>query len=164
MLNIFKTVVWGQFGASLDMLENAIEQCPNKIWGDKAGFQEYWYMTYHTLFFLDYFMSEKEEGFEPLSPYTLSELDPAGLFPDRVYNKGELLTYLKFGRNKAKARIDGLTEKTLFVRCRFKRPELTVAELMLYTMRHVQHHAAQLNLLLRQKTNSAPNWVGKGKN
>jgi uncharacterized damage-inducible protein DinB len=35
-------------------------------------------------------------------------------------------------------------------------------ELLLYNMRHVQHHAAQLNMLLRQTTNSAPRWVSKG--
>ena len=35
-------------------------------------------------------------------------------------------------------------------------------ELLLYNMRHVQHHTAQLNLILRQVTNSAaPGWVGK---
>lgn len=156
-------MIKSQFGASLDMLKNAINECPENVWGDKAGFQEFWYIAYHTLFFLDFYMSEKEEGFEPLAPFTLSELDPAGIFPDRVYEKGELLTYLNYGRDKAEARIDGLTESTAFVRCKFKRPELTAAELILYTMRHVQHHAAQLNLLLRQKTDSAPRWVAKGK-
>jgi uncharacterized damage-inducible protein DinB len=35
-------------------------------------------------------------------------------------------------------------------------------ELLIYNMRHVQHHAAQLNMLLRERTNSAPNWVSKG--
>jgi hypothetical protein len=29
-------------------------------------------------------------------------------------------------------------------------------------MRHVQHHAAQLNMLLRQTTEAAPDWVSKG--
>jgi uncharacterized damage-inducible protein DinB len=38
---------------------------------------------------------------------------------------------------------------------------LTVAELLLYTMRHVQEHAAQLNMLLGQKTGSTPGWVGQ---
>jgi len=37
--------------------------------------------------------------------------------------------------------------------------KLSVAELLLDNMRHVQHHAAQLNLVLRQKTGSAPKWV-----
>jgi uncharacterized damage-inducible protein DinB len=40
---------------------------------------------------------------------------------------------------------------------------MSVAELLLYNMRHVQHHAAQLNLILRQKIDSAPNWVSKTK-
>ena len=35
-------------------------------------------------------------------------------------------------------------------------------ELLLYNMGHVLHHAAQLNLLLRQTTKSAPDWVSKG--
>jgi hypothetical protein len=30
-------------------------------------------------------------------------------------------------------------------------------------MRHVQHHAAQLNLILRQQIDSAPRWVVKAK-
>jgi hypothetical protein len=30
-------------------------------------------------------------------------------------------------------------------------------------MRHVQEHAAQLNLFLGQKAGSAPGWVGKAK-
>jgi uncharacterized damage-inducible protein DinB len=36
-------------------------------------------------------------------------------------------------------------------------------EILLYNMRHVQHHAAQLNLLLRQAINDAPVWVSKAK-
>lgn len=30
-------------------------------------------------------------------------------------------------------------------------------------MRHVQHHTAQLNLLLRQEINDAPKWVSVAK-
>jgi hypothetical protein len=36
--------------------------------------------------------------------------------------------------------------------------------MLLYNLRHVQHHAAQLNLILRQVTNSAaPAWVRRAK-
>jgi uncharacterized damage-inducible protein DinB len=38
--------------------------------------------------------------------------------------------------------------------------EIRFAELLLYNVRHVQHHAAQLSLILRQTTDSAPGWVG----
>jgi uncharacterized damage-inducible protein DinB len=40
---------------------------------------------------------------------------------------------------------------------------LSEFEHLLYTMRHVQHHMAQLNLILRQVIDSAPNWVGRTK-
>ena len=74
-----------------------------------------------------------------------------------------MLTYLNFGRNKAKARIKGLSESTAFVRCNFGGPAVNVAELMIYEMRHVQHHAAQLNLSLRQEADFGSKWVSKGK-
>jgi uncharacterized damage-inducible protein DinB len=35
-----------------------------------------------------------------------------------------------------------------------------MVELLLYNMRHVQHHTAQINLILRQIIDSAPRWVG----
>ena len=44
-------------------------------------------------------------------------------------------------------------------RCAFDWLDLSIAELLLYNMRHVQHHAAQLNTLLRQHGTDAPRWV-----
>lgn len=157
----WKESLWQQFGASLDMLENAINACPDKVWGDHADWHEFWYITYHTLFFLDYYLEGKEEGFKPLKPYTLSELDPKGLFPDKVYSKEEMLSYLAFGRDKSKKAIFALSDDSVHRQCDYNRPGITVFGLLLYTMRHVQHHAAQLNLLLRQSVDSAPRWVSK---
>lgn len=37
--------------------------------------------------------------------------------------------------------------------------EMSLCELLFYNMRHVQHGAAQLNLILRQKTDSAQSWI-----
>jgi len=158
----WKKIIWQQFGAAIESLENAIHACPERVWGDKAGSHEFWYITYHTLFFLDYYMSGTDQGFAPPQPFTLDELNPAGVLPDRVYTKEELLNYLEHGRQKSRKVIDSLTEETTHQPCGFKK-DLTVAELYLYTMRHVQHHAAQLNLLLRQQTDSAPRWVTKVK-
>lgn len=157
----FKTTVWSQFGAAIDMLENAVRACPESLWGDRRRQPEFWYVTYHTLFFLDYYLSDSAAGFAPPAPFTLAELDPTGVLPERVYTKGELQAYLEYGRQKLHRLLATATESTLASRCGFERPDLTVAELLLYTMRHVQHHAAQLNLLLRQAVDAAPRWVAK---
>jgi len=81
------------------------------------------------------------------------------VFPDRVYSKDELLSYLEYGRNKCRTRIETLTDKMAPQRCRTDWPEMTIAELLLYNMRHVQEHAAQLNLMIGQRVGSAPGWV-----
>jgi len=36
-------------------------------------------------------------------------------------------------------------------------------EILLYNMRHIQHHVAQLNLYLRQTIDRAPKWVSQVK-
>ncbi len=152
--------VWGQFGAAIDMLENGIVACPDDLWGDRSRKPEYWYLVYHTLFWLDLYSFGSIEGFTPPEPFTLGELDPAGVFPERVYTKKELRDYLEHGRERCRSAIANLTEEGAGRPCGFDRLQLT-GELILYNMRHVQHHAAQLNLILRQTIDSAPPWVGR---
>jgi hypothetical protein len=159
MDTIWKTILWQQFGATIDMLQNAMRACPDNLWGDRARQPEFWYMAYHALFWLDCYLSDSPERFAPPAPFTLDELDPAGVLPDRVYAKGELHTYLEHGRKKCRATIEALTEEKARQRCGFEWLDISVAEMLLYNMRHVQHHAAQLNLLLRQNTGAAPRWV-----
>ncbi|MBC7909815.1 MAG: DinB family protein [Pyrinomonadaceae bacterium] len=159
----WKTILWQQFGAAIEMLENALRACPEKLWGDRSQQPEYWYVVYHTLFFLDLYLSGSVEGFAPPSPYNLDEMDPAGILPERVYTKDELQNYLEHGRRKCRATIEALTDEKCQQRCVFMWGEMSFAELLLDNMRHVQHHAAQLNLILRQQTDSAPGWVAKTK-
>ena len=158
---IWKTGVWKQFGATIDMLENAMKACPDALWHDRSLRPEFWYLVYHTLFWLDYHLADSEAGFAPPAPFTLDELDPAGLMPERAYTKAELQRYLEHGRAKCRATIAGLTDEAAGRRCGFERRDMSAFELLLYNLRHVQHHAAQLNLILRQQVDAAPPWVGR---
>lgn len=155
MLSSLKTILSHQFGASIDMLENALMFCPDELWNTKSKF---WYIAYHTLFYLDYYLSDSPLTFLPPAPFTLSELD-ADALPDRVYSKDELLAYLKFGRQKCRDVIDALTPQSAGKRFINENKNYNVIEILLYNIRHVQHHTGQLNLLLRQEMNDAPGWV-----
>lgn len=156
---VWKAILWRQFGASIDMLENALLACPEELWRDRSRRTEFWYVVYHTLFWLDRYLSGSAEGFAPPAPFTLDEMDPAGLMPERVYEKDELRAYLAHCRRKCRATIEALTDARASEPCALGGSELSFAELLLYNMRHVQHHAGQLNLILRQKVGSAPGWV-----
>jgi hypothetical protein len=159
----WKGALWQQFGAAIDTMENALVACPESIWGDRSRVPEFWYVVFHTLFFLDYYLSDSPDGFAPPTPFTLDELDPAGVLPDRVYTKAELGAYLAHGREKCRAAIEALTDQTARRVVRFGSVEGTGLERLLYNMRHVQHHAAQLNLTLRQDLDHASPWVSRAK-
>jgi uncharacterized damage-inducible protein DinB len=70
-------------------------------------------------------------------------------------------TYLEHGRRKGMKMIEALTDEKALQRCGFSWVDVSVSELVIYNMRHVQHHAAQLNFILRQVVDSSPGWVFK---
>ena len=170
MSTAWNQILWGQFGAALDMLENAILACPDELWSDPSkkpewvsnGVVGFWYLVYHTLFFVDLQLSGGVvEGFAPPPAFDLKELDPAGLLPKQPYTKAELRGYVDHCRKKCRETFAALTDEKAIQPCRWGTFELSFAELTLYGMRHVQHHTGQLNLLLRQNAGSAPRWVNR---
>jgi len=76
-----KSSLWQQFGAAIDMLDNAIRACPDQQWrgrlwvhpSELPEYSQYWYIAFHTLFWLDLYLSGAVEGFTPPAPYTLDE-------------------------------------------------------------------------------------------
>lgn len=163
----FKTSVWQQFGASIDFLALTISACPDELWRaslwktphTKPEFSQFWYVAYHTLFWLDLYLTGAEEGFVPPPPFTLIEQDENGPLPARVYTKDELQSYLTACRQRCKATIDTLTDEIARRHCQFGWGECSFLELLLYNMRHVHGHASQLNMLLGQNGISAPDWT-----
>lgn len=152
----FKQILWRQFGASIDMLKNAVELCPTEFWDTD---KQFWYNAYHCVFFLDYYLTLEPSGFIPPNPFSLSEFEDR--MPERTYSKGEVLYYLDFCKQKCRSLIGSLTAEIAesYWTNESKTMSYNVIEILLYNMRHVQHHAAQLNLLLRQEIKDAPDWV-----
>jgi hypothetical protein len=167
-----KTGIWQQFGASINFLADTMSACPDQLWlaalwqtPDKSPeFAQFWYVAYHTLFWLDLYLTGAEEGFVPPAPFTLIEQDDDGPLPERVYTKAELMAYLMDCRKKCHATIEALTDEMAQRRCRFGWGECSFLELLVYNLRHVHGHASQLNMLLGQHGISAPDWVAQARN
>ena len=158
MNDIWRTALWQQFGAAIDMLDNAIFACPDNVWSDDTPQPQFWYIAFHTILILDLYLSETADGFVPPAPFTLSEIDPAGVDPE-PYAREELRRYLRHARDKCRTTIEAMTDEHAARHCHFPWLDISAADLLLYNMRHVQHHTGQLNLILRQRTDSAPLWV-----
>lgn len=148
-----------QFGAAIDSLEGSIRACPNAVWTTGERWFQPWYLAFHTLFWLDLYLSESDADYQPPAPFTRGELEP-NVFPERPYSQQELLAWLERCRAALAARLPTIaTEEGARRRCRLQWGEMEAAELLLYNLRHVQHHAAQLNLLIRQAGGEPAPWV-----
>lgn len=171
MTIIDRDMLWRQFGAAIDMLGDALRDCPDELWDRRlwddqpdqwvaAGFSRFWYLGYHTLFWLDLYLTGAEEGFAPPAPFDLVEMQEGELLP-RTYTRDELLGYLEHCRRRCQEVIGALTPERASRRCQFAWGELSFAELQLYNLRHVQEHGAQLRMFLGQQANSATRWASR---
>ncbi len=159
MDSLFKESLWEQFGAAIDFLDEALDACPDELWlaplwltpTARPERAQFWYVAYHTLFWLDLYLTGTEEGYLPPPPFTLIEQDGDNPMPECAYTKAELRAFLQGSRERCKATLDALTDETARRRCGFSWGELSFYELLIYNLRHVQNHSAQLNMLLGQQ-------------
>lgn len=173
MTIIDREMLWRQFAAAIDMLDEPLRDCPDELWEKSlwhdqpeqwvaTGFSAFWYLAYHTLFWLDLYLTGAEENFAPPAPFDLVEMDSGEILP-RVYTREELLSYLEYCRQKCQETIGALSHEQAYRLCRFPWGELPFAELQLYNLRHVQEHSAQLCMFLGQQAGKSAAWVARAK-
>ncbi|MBO9728238.1 MAG: DinB family protein [Chitinophaga sp.] len=162
MITAYRESLWKQFGASIDMLTNAISAYPEHLWYTRKKF---FYISYHVAVFLDYYLNVPAQPMSSPLPYTLSNDIPEDgiddVVPNSIYSQHEITTYLQASRKKCHEVITTLPEAAFtqqWIEIDGDK-EMQVFELFLYNMRHVQHHAGQLNMILKRDTDSAPDWV-----
>lgn len=160
----WRTSLWQQYGAAIDMLEDAIGLCPNHLWTavlwndtDDVRYGQFWFVAYHTLFWLDLYLTGSAEGFAPPPPFI------RGALPEQPYTKEQILAYLGSCRSRCQSVIKALTEEQAQQRCVFEWMEPSFLELQLYSMRHVQEHAAQLSLVLGQHDVTGFDWIARAR-
>jgi hypothetical protein len=74
MNDFWRSAIRQQFRAAIDMLANAIQACPDSVWSGEPP-RAFWYIAFHTLFFLDMYLSPVGEAeFRPPVPFGLTEL------------------------------------------------------------------------------------------
>jgi len=168
VVETFKQLIASQFEASLGTLGLCAAKCPDDLWNSPVAKYPFCQTAFHTLFFADYYLgsdpeSHRRQEFHLANPQLfgdyeqLQEREPVSL-----YSRQQIEAYLKFCRGKAVATLAAETEQDLCAPARFPRRNFSRAELHVYNIRHIQHHAAQLILRLRLETDVDIPWVGAG--
>ena len=155
-----KTSLWNQFGAAIDTLDDALTLCPDSLWEtvlwddeEDARYGQFWYVAYHTVVWLDLYLFGASEGFAPPPPFVRGQL------PEKPHTKELVRGYLAQCRQKCQTILESLTDEKANQICTFDWIETSYLMLQIYSMRHVQEHASQLNLILGQHDVPELDWV-----
>jgi hypothetical protein len=162
----FAAALKGQMLAALSTLHQCIETCPREEWDQSHGDAPFSQVVFHTLFYIDYYLSIDEDEFKA-QPF---HAENKAMFRDyeemeykkaeNLYTKDEIDRYFAFCHEK----IEKLFNNALAVKADVEQQcqDMSAVELIIYVTRHIQHHAAQLGLRVQQITGGELKWVRSG--
>src|SRR5262245_32495577 len=101
MLDYVKTILTAQFEAVLCMLNDCIRKCPEEHWEGRIANDTFRQVTYHTLFFVDLYLSPGEAAFGLRDLHHRGGDERSSTVPSVGLSKDETLAYLALCRQKA---------------------------------------------------------------
>lgn len=168
MLDLFRTTIKNQFEAALCTLNVCVDKCSDDAWNSCVARYAFCQVAFHMLFYADLYLGPDVESLarQPFHRENAKVFGDYEEFKDRapesLYESAWIKTYLEHCRRKVAEVIAAETTETLSARCGFDWLKVSRAELHVYNIRHVQHHAAQLSLRLRVDRQEHVPWVGSG--
>ena len=92
-----KETIKSQYTASLEMLRQAIVECPEFLWHDPEYKNRFWHIAYHVLFYTHLYLQPFEKDFVAWEKHKdeYVSLGSSGEKPeaDEPYSKEEILAY-----------------------------------------------------------------------
>jgi hypothetical protein len=159
-----RDIIRSQYLAALEMLNQAILQCPGELWDDARFPNQFWQIAYHVLFYTHLYLQPREADFVPWEKHrkdyhsfeALAEATPDPV-QATAYTKDEVLEYLEFCRHEVNLQVDSLD---LEAESGFYWLPFNKLELQFYNIRHLQHHTGDLSERLGTNADIHIRWVG----
>ena len=129
-----KKVIQSQYLAALEMLKQAVVQCPPAAWDAPRDKDRFWFVAYHALRFAHQYLKAKEEGYPRWEQRPFSN-------PGKPFSKEEILERLALVKRDVVEQIPimDLDEKTGATGALANKFELQI-----YNIRHIQQHTGEL--------------------
>lgn len=150
------------------MLHECIEQSDADRWEAPVDRLCFCQAVFHTLFFTDVYLGDDLESFKTQrfhqenATYFADYEELADRRQKNRYDRVLTRAYLEHCRGKAQQVLASETEDSLAAESQLSGMSLIRAELHIYNIRHIHHHAAQLSLHLKQTGGRGVRWVGSG--
>ena len=157
-----------QIKSALCTLAQCISSCPETEWNQPHGDYPFSQVVFHTLFFTDFYLQRDESSFKDQAFHRENKVffkdyeELQEKIPVNLYGRRQCEKYLKFCIDKCEATLQADDPQTLLGPSGFSFKPFTRAELYIYLIRHIQHHAAQLGLRLQRITGNELQWISSG--
>lgn len=168
MLGNYKTLIKNQYEAAFRTLKHCIDKCSEESWGKPVCNHQFSQSVFHGLFFADLYLGPNPDVISDQAFHS----EHAAIFegyeemehrpPVKTYEREFINLYLEHCREKAKSKVAEFTEEILQAKSGFHWIDGSAAEVHVYNIRHIQHHAAQLSLRLRIDSKVDVPWVKSG--
>jgi len=121
--NPFVESMASNFVGALRLMEAALTDCPDELWGMDLWPDEAptgptphgglhgsapWFLAYHALLTLDYDLTAEFEPWEPPQPFDENTYS----FPNRIFTRAELLGYIDYCRERVRQTLGALNEES----------------------------------------------------
>ena len=154
-------IIISQYLAALEMLKQAVVQCPDDLWNDAAHKNRFWHVAYHALFYAHLYLQPSEADFVPWSKHKAEAVSlekGEGEETAVPYTQAEVLEYLAFCQQ---AILETVGKLDLHGESGFYWLPFSKLELQFYNIRHIQQHTGELFEQLGQHSGIELHWVGK---
>src|SRR5262245_30143261 len=159
-----RAVLKSQYRAALAMLRQAIEKCPDDLWSSTIPTNPFWRIAYHTLYYTHLYLQTNQSAFQSWEHHRdgIQHMDNTPGPPEiedvldvphrpsqtgNVYTKVQVLAYCTLCEGMISDAVDALDLNS--ADSGFSWYKVSKLEHQFISIRHVQHHAAQLADRLR---------------
>jgi hypothetical protein len=174
-MEMMRPVLKSQYHASLAMLRETIERCPEPLWSRGDYRNPFWRIAYHSLYYTHFYLQPNADSFRPWEHHqtgiqfmddqerprqyaSIGELPHRPPRTGKPYSKEEVLAYWKVCDSAVDGAVDALDMTN--PDCGFFWYKVSKIEHQIISLRHLQHHMAQLGDRIRAATNTGIGWVG----
>jgi len=155
-----------QMGASFKMLENTILNANEKTWAARINNMPFWQICYHVLWYTDFYFHANQATFQP-QPFDIKGIKDIHDKPNawlveqqkHPISKSDMLVYHTYAKQKALQFIQGINESYFTTPSPFEWHGFPMIDLVDYNLRHLQHHIAYLNIILRREQDLGSPWI-----
>ena len=169
-----QAILKSQYHAALAMLRQSIERCPDDLWSSSSYTNSFWRIAYHALYYTQLYLQPNLESFSPWQHHQTGlqylddipgppEIDDLANLPDKPpqsgvpYTKVEVLEYWSVCDRMIDQWVDALN--LLDQQSGFSWYKLSKLEHQFISIRHTQHHTAQLVDRVRAIADQGVDWV-----